>query len=96
VALAWTVPSGGPDDGTGAWTRGLDRRRCLAGLGIGAAICVLTAGTRSVAMALIAVAVCIAIGRWSARRTGGMRGDTFGAAAELTEALALTVAIATI
>jgi cobalamin synthase len=38
--------------------------------------------------------VCLFVGRWSSRRLGGMRGDTFGAAAELTETLALTVALA--
>jgi adenosylcobinamide-GDP ribazoletransferase len=96
VGLAWAVPYGGPDEGTGVWTRELDRRRCLGGLGIGAGICFLTVGLRSLVMAPVAIATCIVIGRWSARHLSGMRGDTFGAAAEMTETLALTVAIATV
>jgi cobalamin synthase len=45
-------------------------------------------------MAIVAGIVCVAIGRWSTRHTAGMRGDTFGAAAELTDTLALAVALA--
>ncbi|HEX5937960.1 MAG TPA: adenosylcobinamide-GDP ribazoletransferase [Actinomycetota bacterium] len=93
VALAWAVPYGGPDEGTGAWTRGIDRRACLAGLGAGAAICLLAVGVRAVPMATVAALVCLPIAGWSRSHLDGMRGDTFGAAAECTETLALTASL---
>ena len=94
LGLAVALPYVGPDDGAGAWTARLDRRRCLAALGIGATIAVATSGLTSLAMVAAAGVVCVAVGRWSTRHLDGMRGDTFGAAAELTETLVLTAALA--
>jgi cobalamin synthase len=53
-----------------------------------------TSGARFLAMLAAAVVVCALVGRWSSRHLSGMRGDTFGAAAELTETLALMAALA--
>ena len=94
LGLAVALPYVGPDDGAGAWTARLDRRRCLAALGIGATIAVATSGLTFLAMVAAAGVVCVAVGRWSTRHLDGMRGDTFGAAAELTETLVLTAALA--
>jgi adenosylcobinamide-GDP ribazoletransferase len=94
LGLAVALPYAGPDDGTGAWTARLDRRRCLAAFGIGAAIAVATSGLTFLPMVAAAGVVCAVVGRWSSRHLDGMRGDTFGAAAELTETLALTAALA--
>ena len=94
LALALAIPYAGPGDGAGPWTRALDRRRCLAGLGAGALIAIANAGLVSLAMAAAAALVCAVVARWSSRHLGGMRGDTFGAAAEITETVGLAVALA--
>jgi adenosylcobinamide-GDP ribazoletransferase len=94
LALALAIDYAGPEDGAGPWTRALDRRRCLAGLGTGAAIVILAVGVRSLAMAGVAAIVCLVVARWSSRHLAGMRGDTFGAAAELTETLGLAAVLA--
>ena len=94
LALALAIPYAGPADGAGPWTRTLDRRRCLVGLAIGALIAIATAGLASLPMAAGAALVCAVVARWSSRHLGGMRGDTFGAAAELTETIGLAVALA--
>jgi adenosylcobinamide-GDP ribazoletransferase len=93
LALALAIPYAGPDDGAGPWTRSLDPRRCLGGLGAGAAIGV-TAGWTFGAMTAAAALVCVVVGWWSSRHLDGMRGDTFGAAIELIETLGLTAALA--
>jgi len=93
VALALAVPYAGPEHGAGGWTRGLDRPRCLVAVGIGVAICVVTAGSRSVAMILAAAAVSVPVAVWSSRHVGGMRGDSFGAAAESSETFALAASL---
>jgi adenosylcobinamide-GDP ribazoletransferase len=94
LALAVALPYAGPPEGAGAWTGSLGRRRFAAGLVIAGAIGVATAGPRVVAMLAASAVVCVLVGRWSSRHLSGMRGDTFGAAAELTETLALTAALA--
>jgi adenosylcobinamide-GDP ribazoletransferase len=94
LALALTVPYAETSDGTGTWTRSPDRTLYLIGLVLAAAIGVLSAGIRYPAMLVTATIVCVLVARWSARHLGGMRGDTFGAAAELTETLALTAGLA--
>jgi adenosylcobinamide-GDP ribazoletransferase len=93
VALALAVPYAGPEDGAGGWTRGLDVRRCLVALGIGGAICVAAVGSRSIAMTLAAAAVSVPVALWSSRHVGGMRGDSFGAAAESSETFALAASL---
>lgn len=95
VALALVYPYAGADHGRGGWTASLDRRRCLVAVGIGAAIAVATAGVGAIAMIISAAAVSVIVGRWSARRLSGMRGDTYGAVTELSETLAVTAAAAT-
>jgi adenosylcobinamide-GDP ribazoletransferase len=95
VVLALVVPYAGPRHGASSWIGTLDRRRSLASLGTGAAIGFITIGVRFVAMVVVAAFVCAIVGRWSSRRLGGMRGDTFGAVAELVETLALAAALAT-
>jgi adenosylcobinamide-GDP ribazoletransferase len=94
LALAIALPYAGPPEGAGAWTLPLDRRRSAAGLVIAGAVGVVTTGARFVAMLAASAVVCALVGRWSSRHLSGMRGDTFGAAAELTETLALTAVLA--
>jgi adenosylcobinamide-GDP ribazoletransferase len=94
LALTLAFPYAGPPEGAGAWTDAPDRRRFGAGLVIAGAIGVVTSGARFLAMLATAVVVCALVGRWSSRHLSGMRGDTFGAAAELTETLALMAALA--
>jgi cobalamin synthase len=64
------------------------------GIVIASAIGILAVGWAFGAMAPTCVVVGAAVGRWSSRRLGGVTGDTLGAAAELTETLALTAALA--
>jgi adenosylcobinamide-GDP ribazoletransferase len=85
---------GGSDEGSGAWTREPDRRRCVAGIGIGLSIAALAVGSSLVVMVAAGAAASIAVGRWSTRHLDGMRGDTFGAALELTESLSLVAVLA--
>lgn len=95
IVLALAVPYAAAEgSGTGSWTRSLDPRWCLAGLGIAAAIASLATGLRSIPMAAAAALVWLTVGRWSSRRLGGMRGDTFGAAVELAETFGLVAALA--
>jgi adenosylcobinamide-GDP ribazoletransferase len=94
LALAVALPYAGPPEGAGTWTGSPDRRRSAVGLVIAGAIGVAITGTRFAAMLAASTAVCMLVGRWSRRHLAGMRGDTFGAAAELTETLALTAALA--
>lgn len=94
LALALAMPYAGPPDGAGAWATSADRRQYVVGLAVCAAIGVVTAGPRLPAMVAASALVCVLVGRWSSRRLHGMRGDTFGAAVELTETLALATALA--
>jgi adenosylcobinamide-GDP ribazoletransferase len=94
LGLVLALPYAGSEDGAGAWTTGIDRWRAVAGLLLGVAIGGITAGVKFLPMTAVAVVACLVVGRWSTRRLAGMRGDTFGAAAELSETLALTAAVA--
>jgi adenosylcobinamide-GDP ribazoletransferase len=94
LALAVALPYAGPPESTGTWMGSPDRRRLAVGLVIAGAIGVATRGTRFAAMLAASAGVCVLVGRWSRRHLAGTRGDTFGAAAELTETFALTAAIA--
>jgi len=95
LGLALAIPYAGAESGEGAWTQTLDRRRCLVGVLLGLATGGVAVGIRLLPMTLATVIVAVVVGRWSARHRAGMRGDTFGAAAELSETLALTAALAT-
>lgn len=93
IALIAAVPYAGPDSGTGGWTRSAGVGRCLVGIAMGAAIGILTVGWAFGAMAATGLVIAVIVGRWSSRRLSGVTGDTLGAAAELTETLALTAAL---
>jgi adenosylcobinamide-GDP ribazoletransferase len=95
LALMLAIPYAGSDAGAGAWLRARAGRTAgaigiLAMLVIGA----VTDGLAFVAMLVAAALVAVLVGRWSGRTLGGMRGDTFGAAAELTESLGLVAVLA--
>jgi adenosylcobinamide-GDP ribazoletransferase len=94
VALLATTPYAGGAGGTGAWARGVGLGRCLAAIVLAAAIGLAAVGPAFGAMTIAAAAVSGLVRRWSRRQLGGMTGDTLGATAELSETLALTVALA--
>ena len=66
----------------------------LVGISVASAIGILTVGWAFGVMAAAGLATAAVVGRWSSRRLGGVTGDTLGAAAELTETLALTACLA--
>jgi adenosylcobinamide-GDP ribazoletransferase len=92
IALMTALPYAG--HGTGAWSRGTTLAPCLVGLAVATAIGFVAVGPLFAAMAAAGVVVALIVGRWSRRRLGGVTGDTLGTAAELTETLALTAALA--
>ena len=95
LALMLAIPYAGSDAGTGAWVRDRAGRRAgVVGILVTLVIGAVTARLAFVAMLAAAALVSGLVGRWSARTLGGMRGDTFGAAAELTESLGLLAALA--
>ncbi|MGH2640146.1 MAG: adenosylcobinamide-GDP ribazoletransferase [Actinomycetota bacterium] len=94
VALLATTPYAGGADGTGAWTRGVGLGRCLASAALAATIGVAAAGPAFGAMVIAGAAIAGLIRRWSRTHLDGMTGDTLGAAAELSETMALVAALA--
>jgi adenosylcobinamide-GDP ribazoletransferase len=92
IVLAWRLPYAG--GGTGVWTGRLNGARVVVATLIGGAIAVATSGLATAGMLGAGVVVCVALGAWSRARLGGVTGDVFGAAAELTETLALVAAVA--
>ena len=94
IALVTAFPYAGTTAGVGAWTRGVSLGPTLAGILIASATGILTVGWAFGVMAAAGLATAAVIGRWSSRRLGGVTGDTLGAAAELTETLALTASLA--
>ena len=94
IALVTALPYAGATAGAGAWTRGIGRGPALVGIVIASAIGILAVGWAFGVMAAAGLAIAGVIGRWSRRHLGGVTGDTLGAAAELTETLALTAALA--
>ncbi|MGH2672457.1 MAG: adenosylcobinamide-GDP ribazoletransferase [Actinomycetota bacterium] len=94
IALLATTPYAGGVGGTGAWTRGVGIGRCLAAIALAAAIGLAAVGPAFGAMTIAAAAAAGLVRRWSRRHLAGMTGDTLGATAELSETVALTVALA--
>ena len=94
IALIIVFPYGGTTAGVGTWTRGMGLGPTLVGISIASAIGILTVGWAFGVMAAAGIATAAVVGRWSSRRLGGVTGDTLGAAAELTETLALTACLA--
>jgi adenosylcobinamide-GDP ribazoletransferase len=94
IGLLATTPYAGGAGGTGAWTRDVGVGRCLAAVGVATAIGVAAIGSAFGAMVIAGAVVAGLVGRWSRRHLGGMTGDTLGATAELSETVALTVALA--
>jgi adenosylcobinamide-GDP ribazoletransferase len=91
LALASALPYVGPQH---AWTRGVGVRTFAAACVVAAIVGVLTAGAVFGAMVLVSAAATWTIGRWATVRLGGTTGDVFGAVVELSETLALAVAVA--
>jgi adenosylcobinamide-GDP ribazoletransferase len=94
IALAAAFPYAGTTAGAGGWMQGLGRGPALVGITMTSAIGILAVGSAFGAMVAAALGVAAIIGGWSRRRLGGVTGDTLGAAAELTETLALAAALA--
>lgn len=94
LALAVVLPYVGPADGVGGWTARIGLGVCATALAIAASVGIGTTGPAFGAMALVGGLATALVGRWSAVHLGGVTGDGFGAAAELTETLALTTALA--
>lgn len=94
LALAVALPYIRPDGGSGRWTRGVGPGVLLGAMAIASAVGIATAGPAFLAMLGTGALVTALLGRWSAVHLGGVTGDVFGASAELTETLALTVALA--
>jgi adenosylcobinamide-GDP ribazoletransferase len=90
LALASALRYVGPHH---AWTRRVSLRTCLAASILATAIGVGTSGAAFAAMVLASAVATALLGRWAAIRLGGTTGDVFGAAAELSETLSLTVAL---
>jgi adenosylcobinamide-GDP ribazoletransferase len=93
LALVAALPYAGPAAGVGGWTRGVGLGTLLAGTVAVSVVGILTVWPVFGAMAAAGVVATVIVGRWSRRRLGGVTGDTLGAAAELTETLALTAAL---
>lgn len=94
LALAMALPYIRPDGGSGGWTRGVGPGVLLGAMAIASAVGIATIGPVFLAMLGTGALVTALLGRWSAVHLGGVTGDVFGASAELTETLALTVALA--
>ena len=94
VLLAAALPYARPGPGAGvSLTRG-GRGRAIVAVIVALAIAALVAGIAGVVLAASAVACAALLGACFRRWLGGITGDTLGAAAELTEALVLVVAVA--
>jgi adenosylcobinamide-GDP ribazoletransferase len=94
IILLATTPYARGAAGTGAWTREVGVGRALVSTAVAAAIGLAAVGPAFGAMAIAAATVSGFVRLWSRRRLGGMTGDTLGAAAELSETMGLTVALA--
>jgi adenosylcobinamide-GDP ribazoletransferase len=80
--------------GTGKWTPDIGAGATVAALVVGLAISIPSAGLATPAMVFAVAVVATLLGSWSRRRLGGVTGDVFGAAIELSETFALMAALA--
>jgi adenosylcobinamide-GDP ribazoletransferase len=94
LALASILPYASSVGGSGGWTRRVGLFVVLAGTVIASAVGIATVGPRFFAMLGTGILATALLGRWSAVHLGGVTGDVYGASIELTETLALTVALA--
>ena len=94
IALAWRLPYAG--SGTGAWIGRVRAWTVGAATLIALAVTVPTARLSTIGMLVVMALVSLGLGRWSHVRLGGVTGDVFGAAAELSETLAIAAAVAAI
>jgi adenosylcobinamide-GDP ribazoletransferase len=94
LALAAILPYVSPEGSSGGWSRGVGLVRVLSATMIASAVGIATLGPVFFAMLGTGALVTALLGRWSSVHLGGVTGDMFGAAVELTETLALTVALA--
>jgi adenosylcobinamide-GDP ribazoletransferase len=91
IALASALPYVGPRH---TWTRAVGWRTCVGASLLAVAIGVVAVGAAFTPMIIVAAAGTAIVGRWAAVRLGGTTGDVFGAAVEVSETLALAVAVA--
>jgi adenosylcobinamide-GDP ribazoletransferase len=94
VPLACFLPYARSDRGAGAVLSGrVSPPAALGAAVLAAALALLLLGRHGAAMLAAAAAVTLALGLWYRRWLGGVTGDTLGATVEITETLALLVAL---
>jgi adenosylcobinamide-GDP ribazoletransferase len=94
VLLAATLTYARPGGGTGAALTRSGRLRAVVALAIAAAIAVVWAGRDGAVLLGVSAALVAALGVGFKRWLGGVTGDALGTALELSETVALIVAVA--
>lgn len=95
LPLARLLPYARADGGTGAVLAGkIGTAPVLAGVGLATAVAFVVAGADALFLLVCAVAATAGVGVFARRRLGGVTGDVFGAATELTATCCLVVAVA--
>jgi adenosylcobinamide-GDP ribazoletransferase len=94
VALGAWLPYARPEGGLGqALALPGDKGRLLWATATTAAVVAIAAGWHALVLGALAVAMTAVVGETARRRIGGVTGDVFGAAVELTETMVLVGAL---
>ncbi len=94
VLLAASLPYARAEDGVGAAVVRGGAGRAVVAAGVALAIAVTVAGGAGAELAACLAALALSLGLGFRRWLGGVTGDTLGAAIELSETVALVVAVA--